>query len=109
MNKKLQLFALQLCCHIALIWALFNFTSQDWLVSLLVYFLTGCLGVSVTLHRFFAHKSFEFRYSWLERACTLCAAYGVVGDPIAWVNNHRQHHRLTDREGDPHSPTVLGF
>jgi len=109
LNKKLQLFLLQLVCHVALVWALFNFGPTDWLTSIAVYFLTGCLGVSVTLHRYFAHKSFEFRYRWLEQACTLCAVYGVVGDPIAWVNNHRQHHRLTDREGDPHSPTVLGF
>lgn len=108
-NKKLQLFLLQVICHIALIWALFNFTSTDWLISVFVYFLTGCLGVSITLHRYFAHKSFEFKNKFLERLCTFFAFYGVVGDPIAWVNNHRQHHRMTDKEGDPHSPTIHGF
>jgi stearoyl-CoA desaturase (delta-9 desaturase) len=27
----------------------------------------------------------------------------------AWVAVHRKHHTFTDREGDPHSPRLLGF
>jgi stearoyl-CoA desaturase (delta-9 desaturase) len=26
-----------------------------------------------------------------------------------WVAVHRKHHRFTDKEGDPHSPKLLGF
>jgi stearoyl-CoA desaturase (Delta-9 desaturase) len=26
-----------------------------------------------------------------------------------WVAVHRKHHTFTDREGDPHSPQLLGF
>ena len=109
MNKKLQLFLLQLVCHITLIYAIFNFTLSQWLTSFFIYFLTGCLGVSVTLHRYYSHKGFEFKYKWVERLCAFFAFYGVIGDPIAWVNNHRHHHRMTDKEGDPHSPKVYGF
>jgi stearoyl-CoA desaturase (delta-9 desaturase) len=29
--------------------------------------------------------------------------------PLWWVAHHRQHHRYTDRPGDPHSPLVDGF
>ena len=109
MNKKYQLFALQLICHIALVWAMFNFGLGDWLLSFLVYFLTGCLGITVTLHRYYSHKSFKFKFDWVRKFFVFCSVWGLVGDPIAWVNNHRQHHRLTDREGDPHSPVVFGF
>lgn len=109
MNKKLQLFVLQFICHIALLWALFNFTIINWAISFGVYFLTGCLGISVTLHRYYSHKSFKFKNDWLRKFFVLCSVWGLVGDPISWVNNHRQHHRLTDRDGDPHSPSVLGF
>jgi stearoyl-CoA desaturase (delta-9 desaturase) len=109
MNKKLQLFSLQLICHIALIWALFSFSATDWLFTIGVYFLTGCLGVTVTLHRYYSHKSFKFKHDWVRKFFTVCSVWGIIGDPIAWVNNHRQHHRLTDRPGDPHSPSVLGF
>jgi stearoyl-CoA desaturase (delta-9 desaturase) len=27
---------------------------------------------------------------------------------LAWVATHRQHHRATDRHGDPHSPYLIG-
>jgi fatty-acid desaturase len=100
---------LQVICHIGLVWAIINFSTMDWLVPIVVYFFTGCIGVSITLHRYYSHKSFEFRNAFLRRFSTLCSFWGVIGDPIAWVNNHRQHHRLTDVEGDPHSPSVIGF
>jgi stearoyl-CoA desaturase (delta-9 desaturase) len=109
LNKKTQLFLLQVVCHVALVWAFFNFTLTQWLVSIFVYFLTGCIGVSVTLHRYYSHKGFEFRYKWLERLSAFFAFYGVIGDPIAWVNNHRHHHRMTDLPDDPHSPKIYGF
>jgi len=109
MNKKLQLFLLQLICHAALVWALFNFDLANWLACILIYFVLSCLGGSITLHRYFSHKAFEFRYKWLERLFTLFAAYSLSGDPMSWVNNHRQHHRATDKPGDPHSPAIWGF
>jgi stearoyl-CoA desaturase (delta-9 desaturase) len=109
MNKKIQLFILQLICHVFLVWAIFNFTLVDWACTFFVYFLTGCLGGTVTYHRYYSHKSFKFKYDWVRKFFVLCACWGVSGDPIAWVNNHRQHHRLTDKPGDPHSPTVFGF
>lgn len=109
MNKKIQLFVLQLICHAALIWALFNFTPAEWAWSIFVYFLTGCFGVTVTYHRYYSHRAFAFKHDWIRKFFVLCATWGLVGDTIAWVNNHRQHHRLTDREGDPHSPSQLGF
>jgi fatty-acid desaturase len=108
-HRKLQLFILQLICHIALVWAVFNFGLTDWFICTMIYFLISCLGGTVTLHRYYSHKSFEFKYKWLERLFTLFAAYGLSGDPISWVNNHRQHHRYTDKQGDPHSPTIWGF
>ena len=108
-NKKLQLFLLQLVCHIALVWAVFSFTAVDWFWSFFVYFFTGCFGVTVTLHRYYSHKSFKFKNDLVRKFFVFCSVWGVVGDPIAWVNNHRQHHRLTDKPGDPHSPQILGF
>lgn len=29
--------------------------------------------------------------------------------PLWWSGNHIDHHRFTDREGDPHSPRLVGF
>ncbi len=61
------------------------------------------------LHRYYSHKTFEFKNQWVKKFFIFCSVWGVIGDPIAWVNTHRHHHRHTDKEGDPHSPKVLGF
>jgi len=33
----------------------------------------------------------------------------MVGPVIVWVANHREHHRFTDTENDPHSPKYKGY
>jgi stearoyl-CoA desaturase (delta-9 desaturase) len=34
----------------------------------------------------------------------ICGSMALQGSPIYWVAVHRQHHQLTDKPGDPHSP-----
>lgn len=75
------------------------------LVSFAVYFLTGCLGMTMTYHRLLSHRAWKAP-RWFEYVGTLLGAYGLTGSPIAWVAIHREHHRFTDREGDPHSPKM---
>lgn len=72
-------------------------------ISLLVYFFTGCIGMTVTYHRLLSHKSFTPRRGF-EKFGTLCATLGGTGSSIAWVAVHREHHRYTDTKLDPHSP-----
>lgn len=107
--NQFSLLAFQILAHGALIWAIFNFNFYEWLAVFFVYFLTGCLGVSITYHRLLSHSSFEPRYWWWEKVGTLFATWGLVGSSIAWVNTHKNHHRYVDKDGDPHSPGVLGF
>jgi stearoyl-CoA desaturase (delta-9 desaturase) len=65
------------------------------------------IATSIYLHRFLAHRSLAmhpiadvvFRvFLWLTTG--QCRQ--------AWVAVHRKHHTFTDREGDPHSPRLLG-
>ena len=105
---SLSLFFLQLVAHVALVYGIFYFTVTEWCSVLFVYFLTGCIGVSITLHRYMSHAAFRMpRY--MEIIGVMCSTYGIIGSSLAWVNNHRAHHRYADREGDPHSPVVHGF
>lgn len=106
---QISLFIFQIVAHIGLIWGIFNFHWYEWFVVLFVYFLTGCLGVSITYHRLLSHAAFESKYAWWEKVGTGLAAWGLVGSSIGWVNTHKNHHRYVDKEGDPHSPGVLGF
>lgn len=52
------------------------------------YFLTGCLGITLSYHRQLAHKSFRTP-KWLEYLLAYCGALAVQGDPKEWVSTHR--------------------
>lgn len=106
-KESIFLFLFQVLAHLSLIYGIFFFSLSAWLVVFFVYFLTGCIGVSITYHRFLSHRSFHSP-RWFEILGTLLASYGLVGSSLAWVNNHRSHHRHVDKIGDPHSPTVYG-
>lgn len=102
------LLAFQMLAGLAFVYGLFSFTFTEWLSVVAIYFVTGCLGVSITYHRLLSHNAFKVG-RWYEIFGTLCATYGLVGSSLAWVNNHRAHHRFADTRDDPHAPTFLGF
>lgn len=66
------------------------------------------LSVTIYLHRGEAHQSISlnpfmrhlFRF-WLWLTT------GII--PEEWVSVHLKHHQLSDQEGDPHSPQLLGL
>lgn len=97
------LLAFQILAHISLIAAIFTFSLSDWGISFFIYFLTGCLGISITFHRYLSHKSWKAPKWWIYVG-SLLGFWGIVGSPIAWANNHIAHHRYVDTEKDPHSP-----
>jgi stearoyl-CoA desaturase (delta-9 desaturase) len=67
------------------------------------YFVTGCLGITLSFHRQLSHRSFTTP-KWLEYALAYCGVLAVQGDPLEWVSSHRYHHLHTDTPLDPHSP-----
>lgn len=79
-----------------------------WAASLCVYFVNGCLGLTVTYHRFLAHRSFEMP-KWLEYLFSWFGAMGATGSTLGWVAMHRHHHAMADNPGDPHSPRHQGW
>ena len=67
------------------------------------YFVTGCLGITLSFHRQLSHRSFATP-KWLEYLFAYCGVLSVQGDPIEWASSHRYHHLHTDTVLDPHSP-----
>lgn len=106
MNQKYYLLLFQIMAHVCLIYALFSFAPFEWAISFFIYFLTGCLGISVTYHRYLAHKSWNAPKWWIYLGSVL-GFYGITGSPIAWANNHVAHHRYVDTDKDPHSPKIM--
>eukprot|EP00798_Chlamydomonas_sp_ICE-L_P012766 gene12766-16017_t len=68
-----------------------------------MYFITGCLGITLSYHRQLSHKSFSTP-KWLEYTLAYCGVLSAQGDPMEWVSSHRYHHLHTDTPLDPHSP-----
>lgn len=78
-------------------------------ISVVFFYVFSILGVSLTLHRFYSHKNFEFKNEFLRKAFTLIALLSGRGSPLGWVYIHRLHHRSADTDDDPHGPKTIGF
>jgi fatty-acid desaturase len=68
-------------------------------------FLIQNLGITFGYHRCLAHRSFEFRYKWMERLFVTFGCCGFQMGPIWWCSIHRMHHKYSDTSQDPHDRT----
>jgi stearoyl-CoA desaturase (delta-9 desaturase) len=73
------------------------------LVALVVMYVICAFGISTGYHRMLAHRSFE-THKPIRLGLTVAGAMAGQGPPIIWASHHRRHHRLADKDGDPHSP-----
>ncbi len=88
--------------HIGAVAALFYTNWQNFTAAAIMYFITGCLGITLTYHRLLAHRSFAVP-KWLERVLTTCGVLAMEGSPTKWCAQHRMHHSHPDTEMDPHN------
>src|SRR3989338_6551767 len=91
-------------------WLTYVQHNSVWVVPLVAIALTevAVVATSIYFHRAIAHGSIRVR-----------PAADVVFRAILWITTsqrrqqwvavHRKHHTFTDREGDPHSPKLVGF
>ncbi len=77
------------------------FSWSALIVAVVLYYLTGGLGICLGYHRILTHRSLRLPRV-LEYTVALFGALALQGGPIEWVATHRKHHANTDREGDPH-------
>jgi stearoyl-CoA desaturase (Delta-9 desaturase) len=66
------------------------------------------LVTSIYLHRGLAHHSLVLHPA-AALVCRIVLWLTTGQRRQEWVAVHRKHHTFTDREGDPHSPRLLGF
>jgi fatty-acid desaturase len=87
---------------LALVALLPQFWSVPAVASMLVlYWITGCLGVTLGYHRLLAHRALRVP-QWLERFFATCGALSCQHGPIDWVGLHRHHHKFSDTDADHH-------
>lgn len=76
-------------------------------LTLLGYFLYGCLGIVVTFHRYLTHNSYKTNPA-LIKIFSVLGCFAGTGSPLAWVAIHINHHLKSDKPDDPHSPLYKG-
>lgn len=89
--------------HIGAVAALFFFSWERLIVAVVLFWITGGLGLGICYHRLLTHRSFSTP-KWFEYFLTLCGVAALEGGPLLWVATHRKHHQFADKDGDPHSP-----
>lgn len=72
-----------------------------WIV-LGIFFFMNPLGIAVSYHRYWSHRAFEFKNNFFMYLCTLPPMISGVGSILGWVGIHRQHHKHSDSDVDPH-------
>ena len=83
---------------------------RAWIIPLIAVALSqaAVIATSIYLHRTLAHRALRLHPAAdLTFRIVLWLTTGQCRQQ--WVAVHRKHHAFVDREGDPHSPRLLGF
>jgi stearoyl-CoA desaturase (delta-9 desaturase) len=94
--------------HIGAIAALFFFSWGAVITAAILYIFAINMGIGMGYHRLLTHRGYKTP-KWMEYFLTVCATLSLEGGPIFWVATHRVHHQLSDKTGDPHTPTEGGW
>ena len=103
-GKKLRLLLLFNVIASVIYLSSYGMTFSNLLIVMMMYFLFMCVGMVSTFHRFYSHKSFEFRNKFLEYFCTTLGLLSGSGSVFGWCAVHNKHHDKHDTPDDPHDP-----
>jgi stearoyl-CoA desaturase (Delta-9 desaturase) len=87
--------------------AFFTGVTRSALILGAVLYVTRMFFITAGYHRYFAHRSYRLRRI-PQFIMALGGLTAVQQGPLWWAAHHRDHHRYTDTERDPHSP-LQGF
>jgi stearoyl-CoA desaturase (delta-9 desaturase) len=87
-------------CAIGFAW-LIQGIAPWWVAVWIAGHVCGSLAVSVGLHRYFTHGSFETSQFW-HWVLAFYSTLTVQGSALGWAAAHTTHHVHADTDGDPH-------
>src|SRR6201984_388331 len=85
--------------HVGAIVALFFFTWKAFLISVVLWWVAGSLGIGMGYHRLLTHRGFKTP-KWMEYFLTTCGTLALEGGPIAWGATQRVHQQRTSGDGE---------
>jgi stearoyl-CoA desaturase (delta-9 desaturase) len=94
---------LGLAAAMGLLWDV-AFHWSDFAIMAGMYILCA-FGTTIGFHRYFTHQAFKARAP-VKALLAVLGCMTMQGPLTQWVTDHRKHHALSDKEGDPHSPHV---
>lgn len=94
--------------HVGACVAPFYFSWQGLVLAIVLHWFTGSIGICLGFHRLLTHAGFK-TYGWVRYSLAFVGGLAGEGSALDWVAAHRQHHALSDQEGDPHSPRDGGL
>ena len=86
--------------HILAIGALFTFSWENLFAAVLLWWMTGSLGIGLGYHRLLTHGGFKTPKA-VEYFLTVCGTLALQSGQLQWVATHRIHHAYTETENDP--------
>ncbi len=89
--------------HAGLLAGLLMGPTNYWWVTAGVYFWFASIGLFVGQHRYFAHRSYETNKFW-ETILNVSGTLASLTSTLGYVIKHREHHKDSDGDKDPHSP-----
>ena len=102
------IFTFMLVFHVGAIAALFFFSWHVLLLLVVLHVVAINVGIGMGYHRLLTHRGFKTP-KLVEYFLAVCGPLALEGGPIFWVGTHRLHHQLSDKTGDPHTPTEGGW
>lgn len=88
--------------HVIAFIGLFHIDSWLLFAEILIWYIVCGLGITVGMHRLWAHKSFRAK-SPLRFLLMILASMSNQGSILHWCRDHRVHHKKSDQDGDPHN------
>lgn len=81
------------------------FSWSGLVLGVLGHFTFGMMGITIGYHRLLTHQGFQCP-KWFEYTLAILGICTLQDSPARWVAVHRQHHKHSDEQPDPHSPLV---
>jgi len=84
-------------------------TGWSWFAvgAAIVLYLVRMFVITAFYHRYFSHRTFR-TYRAAQFIFALIGTTAAQRGPLWWAAHHREHHRHSDEEPDPHSPGWRG-
>lgn len=97
-----------LLLHLACFATLWVGWSPIAVATAVALYLVRMFAITGVYHRYFSHRTYRTS-RWLQFVFAVLGASSAQRGPLWWAAHHRDHHKFSDTQPDPHSPVRHGF